>query len=206
MKVYKYEDASSKIPNARITIAEEQKLFDALDNYSNPELKQIVLLSLATAMRRSEIVTLTWQQIDFENRVINLFHTKGGGPRKVVMTNEALSLLQKLEVKDPTDKLFSYRVSGFEGSYRKFLEAHKIKNLNFHRMRKEAFTRFFENIGDGSTTLLAKYLGIKNVVKFKKSHEATNLQLKTEADILRSGGHKNAQVTSEHYLSTTPKA
>ena len=47
----------------RLTKSDEEKLLLALDKHPNPDFKRIVLLALFTAMRRSEIVTLTWAQI-----------------------------------------------------------------------------------------------------------------------------------------------
>ena len=76
----------------RLTKTDEEKLFLALNKHPNPDFKRIVLLALYTAMRRSEIVTLTWGQI--KENYIQLYVTKSGKPRKVYLTVEAKELIK----------------------------------------------------------------------------------------------------------------
>jgi integrase len=57
-----------------------------------------VRLALATGMRRSELLSLTWVQVDFDRGIIALLRTKNGFPRQVPLTEEALDVLRDLEL------------------------------------------------------------------------------------------------------------
>lgn len=52
-----------------LTKDEQQKLIDSLECH---RLKPLYLLALATGMRRGELLALTWDCIDFENRTISV--------------------------------------------------------------------------------------------------------------------------------------
>lgn len=200
---YKKEDNKAKQRKKAMTPEELENYLSLLDKAENPDLKLIVVLSLATAMRRSEIVDLKWEQVDFEDNIIYLPTTKGGYAREVVLTNEAKEILLHKKEHSPnqTGKVFSYKTySGFAASYRNICERFDI-NVNFHRLRAEAFTRFFNALGsNGSDTMLAKFLGIRNVSKFIQSHKPKTYSLDTEQDIIKSGGHKSTQITYNNYL------
>ncbi len=199
---YKREDNKLKTRKKAMSEEEQEKFFSMLDKAQNPDLKHIVILSLMTAMRRSEIVNLTWEQVDFEDSIIYLPMTKNGQSREVVLTQEAKEYLLFIKSKkvSSTGKIFSYKnASGFEGTYRKIGERFGMK-VNFHKMRAEAFTRFFNQINGGSETMLAKFLGISNVSHFVKAHKPKDFSLKTEKGIITSGGHSSTQVTFNNYL------
>ncbi|WCM90653.1 site-specific integrase [Acidovorax sp. NCPPB 3576] len=189
-------------PKRRLTDQDKERLFLALDSYSNPELKTICLLSLATAMRRSEIVNLKWWQVGQGH--IHLPTTKSNRPRDVYLTQEAQELLSALPRSADTSKVFgSYStVAGFEGSFTKLMHTHSLEHITFHIFRKEAFSIFFERLGADNATLLSEFLGVSSVRKFKELHAPKVVKdLASEKNILQSGGHMNAQTTKDHYLT-----
>lgn len=189
-------------PKRRLTDQDKDHLFLALDSYSNQELKTICLLSLATAMRRSEIVNLRWWQVGKGH--IHLPNTKSNRPRDVYVTQEAQELLSALPRGEDTAKVFaSYStVAGFEGSFTKLMHSHSLEHITFHIFRKEAFSIFFERLGADNATLLSEFLGVSSVRKFKELHAPKAVKdLSTEQNILLSGGHRNAQTTKDHYLT-----
>jgi addiction module HigA family antidote len=75
----------------------EVKAIMAADNSKNRVLSLVLQLALETAMRRSELVkTLQWRHIDLDARVAHLPDTKGGVPRNVPLSANAVELLQGL--------------------------------------------------------------------------------------------------------------
>src|SRR5262249_2327301 len=56
-------------------------------------LKPIVILALDTGMRRSEILTLRWEQIDWTNGLITLVKTKGNKKRILPMSGRVRQIL-----------------------------------------------------------------------------------------------------------------
>jgi len=61
-------------------------------------LPSIIWLAVETAMRRGEIVSLLWGNVDLDRRVAHLPSTKNGDARDVPLSSRAVSLLQALEV------------------------------------------------------------------------------------------------------------
>lgn len=199
------EERATRKVNERLSTEEVDKILEALKEYKNPDFRYICELSLATAMRRSEIILLRPDHVK-GNQIILKKTKSGKGGRPVFLTNEALEIIRKLEVKE-NGRYFDYTISGFEGSFYKFIrERLQMPDVSFHRFRKEAFSRFFERLGNGSTTFLAQFLGVRNVAKFAELHAPKTVEnLDTEENILKSGGHKNVQTTVEHYLVLNKK-
>ena len=176
----------------RLTIEDEEKLIKALNEYSNPELKQIVLLSLLTSMRRGETVTLKWEQVreDF----IQLYVTKSKRPRKVFLTKQAKELLESIPKKD--ERLFHFTIAGFEGSFSKFLEKHKLTHLRFHDFRRESISRFIEHFGKESSVLVTEILGFQSIAKFEELYTRNRVQAVTDEESLKLHvGHSSKQKT-----------
>ena len=63
--------------------------------YPTKPLSIVVMLSLCTGMRRSEIKYLTWEDVDLQNATIILKTTKNNDPRRVPITEPALSLFKE---------------------------------------------------------------------------------------------------------------
>lgn len=178
----------------RLSESDEKTLFDALEVYPNPEMKQIILLSLLTAMRRSEIVLLEWSQIK-ENH-IQLIHTKSGRPRKVYLTAEAKQLLNSIEKKERQDRLFSYSVDGFNGSWMHLRTRLGLSHIRFHDFRRESISRFIQQLGGGNSILITEILGIANVKKFEENHlPEDEASISTEHGLLKSIGHADKETT-----------
>ena len=178
----------------RLTKTDEEKLFLALNKHPNPDFKRIVLLALYTAMRRSEIVTLTWGQI--KENYIQLYVTKSGKPRKVYLTVEAKELLKTIERKNDDANVFSYKLLGFQGSFDKWKEINGLDHIRFHDFRREAISRMVEKFGGESSLLITEILGIQNVAKFEELHGGHSHQsLEREDDLRKNVGHSSKQIT-----------
>jgi integrase len=61
----------------------------------NPDLYAIVVLALATGMRRGELLGLEWPQVDLTRGVITLHCTKYGDRRGIPVVGHALELLEQ---------------------------------------------------------------------------------------------------------------
>lgn len=175
----------------RLSTEDEKKLMDVLEKHKNPEMKQIVLLALYTAMRRSEILTLTWEQV--KETYIQLYITKSGRPRKVFLTKEAKELLKTIPKID--EKVFHYKIQGFEGSFIKLLKDNRLSHIRFHDFRRESISRFVEKFGPNSSVFLTEALGIQNVAKFEELHGNRTVKLDDEEDLKRNVGHSSKQLT-----------
>lgn len=193
----------------RLSDGDKEILFNALDIYPNPEMKQICLLSYYCGFRRSEIVRLTWEQVHIEDNYIQLYQTKSGRPRKVVITKEAREILKNIHKNENQSNLFTYTLYGFSGSFDKMniRIGLKDKGFHFHFFRREAISNLVFNIGqatgmDGSnfSILISELLGIENIRHLEKNHlsELLTGSLNTQVDIMKSVGYNNKQTTKRY--------
>jgi len=92
----------------RFSALEEKYLLDALRECErksdgtfakgarNPWLAPLVQLALETAMRRGELLSLQWENVDFERRAAYLPDTKNGDSRDVPLSSRAVAILEEL--------------------------------------------------------------------------------------------------------------
>ena len=114
----------------------------AAQSCKNPLIWPLTQFAIATAMRRSEILSLRWDDIDLEEQIATLAHTKNGSKREVPLTKFALETLQGLS--QETDYVFPMSENAFRLSWSRLLKRSGITDLRFHDLRHEAVSRFFE--------------------------------------------------------------
>jgi len=142
--------------NRRLSSEEQQKLFDAIDQHSNPMLGWIVRIAIETGMRQSEILELCLSQVDLERRVIRLEDTKNEASRTVPLTRLATEVF-RAALDNPTrpsdTNLVFFGEPGRDGIRRRYqflktwgLIRKKLgmDDLRFHDLRHEAVSRLVE--------------------------------------------------------------
>jgi len=93
-------------------------------------------------MRRSELLGLTWDDIDIKSKTAYLPDTKNGSSRTVPLSSKALAVIRNL---DKTQlRLFPVSDNAIRLSWDKLKKRAKLKDLRFHDLRHEAISRFFE--------------------------------------------------------------
>ena len=138
----------------RLESDERDRLLEALSACRNPIPHQVFRFAIATAMRRAEILSLVWRNIDLEKRVAFLPITKNGEARKVPLSSQAVEVLQErqhaLEL-HPQDRLpqshgliFPTSSNAIRLAWNKARRKAGIEDLRFHDLRHEAISRFFE--------------------------------------------------------------
>ena len=109
--------------------------------------RRVMAFALATCMRRGEILSLTWKNIDTAGRVALLEVTKNGEARRVPLSPVALDLLrlQREEAVQRIDgKVFDIHPLALDRAWRKACEKAGATDLHFHDLRREAVTRLLE--------------------------------------------------------------
>ncbi|HUT07479.1 MAG TPA: site-specific integrase, partial [Candidatus Latescibacteria bacterium] len=77
-------------PRERILTEDEaRRLIDAAD----PRFKPVLVVALGTGMRRGEILSLKWTDLDFTMGVIAIAISKSGKPRKIPMSGPVAAAL-----------------------------------------------------------------------------------------------------------------
>ncbi|TVO64221.1 site-specific integrase [Denitromonas ohlonensis] len=128
----------------RLGSGDERRLLEAARADENEYIEPVIILAIETAMRRSEILSFSARDVDFDRRFILLRETKNGQSRKVPLTRRAMSVLRGLPDRGdaPLLKLTANAVK--KAFFQRVLPAAGIADLHFHDLRHEAISRFAE--------------------------------------------------------------
>jgi integrase len=156
-----------------LSFDEEKRLLAVLERTRSP-LRSMVVIALHTGMRRGEITSLTWSDVDFSRRVILVRQSKTGKSRLIPMNDEVRLELQKRgHLAPPTEKASQTRIEVCDSGYRIFeidwieklwrrtCQKAGIVNLRFHDLRHTFATRLAEQGIDAFA--IARLLGHSNV-------------------------------------------
>ena len=132
-----------------LTIAEENKLLNACTDDS-AYLKPIIICALHTGMRKSEILTLEWQNIDIENDIITILTQKNGKKSYIPISNTLKKEFLKLYQKKTSEYVFinprtNLPYKDIHRSYNTVLKRADIEDFTFHSLRHTACTRLIES-------------------------------------------------------------
>lgn len=122
---------------------EEQRLLARYRERGNRRHEAIFQLALETAMRRSELVGLRWEDVRLDDRVATLPDTKNGERRDVPLSTHAVQVLRSLEIRNE-GRVFEVHPDNVTLRFREACKAKGIVGLRFHDLRHEATSRFFE--------------------------------------------------------------
>jgi integrase len=71
----------------------------------NPWLLPLVKVAIETAMRRGELLSLTWKNVDLQRQTAHLPDTKNGDPRTVPLSTRAVAILKALPLPETDDEV-----------------------------------------------------------------------------------------------------
>ena len=126
----------------RLRKGEYELLKSKLSQRGSWYLWPMIEIAIETGMRKSEILSLTWESVDFESREIFLQQTKSGYSRWITLTNKALSVLKDMPNKE--NHIFPVTENAVRQSWERLRNRAGLNDLNFHDLRHEAISRFFE--------------------------------------------------------------
>ena len=125
----------------RINDHDLKSLLEEASKHSNMYLKPIILIAINTAMRRGEILSLKWSDIDLKRSLINIDNTKTGYARSIKINNDVRIVLENLEMID--ERVFPISINSLRLCYQRLCNKLNIK-IRFHDFRHEAISRLFE--------------------------------------------------------------
>jgi integrase len=136
----------------------------------NLYLKPLCEFALETAMRRGELMSLLWANINFEKCVAFLPTTKNGHSRSVPLSTKAIAILKSLP-RGIGVRTFPLNKATVSILFLRATRRAKIENFHFHDLRHMALTRLsskFTNIlelaaisGHRELKMLQRYVHIK---------------------------------------------
>ena len=144
---------------------------DALIRASNTYLQAILICALNTGMRKSEILTLKWANVNLNNNTIILEHTntKSKKTTKIPINSTLRKLLLEQKLKNTaSDYVFLSskgtpykREDSLRQSFLGALRRSGIEGLRFHDLRHTAATRMVE--AGASIVAVSKILGHSDI-------------------------------------------
>lgn len=162
--------------------AEEELLLDACDE-NRSRLKPIVICALDTGMRRGEILSLRWTDVDLKGRRINIraMNTKTLRSRSVAITVRLLEELIKLPRRDPSSRVFGV-TDTVKRSWATAKRIAGISDLRFHDLRHTCATRLVQ--GGLPIAEVSRILGHSNITTTFRYANTDDTTLERAANIL----------------------
>jgi integrase len=147
---------------------ETNKLFNALEptGRQNIWVLPVVRLALETAMRRSEILGLRWENIDLIRQTAFLTDTKNGTSRTVPLSAAAVEVLRSLP-RNISGIVFPIHYFTLSAAFKRAVKRSGLIDFHFHDLRHTAITAMAQKLpnlselsavtGHKSLTMLKRY-------------------------------------------------
>lgn len=155
--------------------------FQALADEPNHTIRDYLLVSLLTGARRSNVLAMQWQDINFERAEWRIQETKNGTPQTVALSPEAVEILQNR--KPSNDGVFVFPGFGKAGhlmepkkGWKRILERAGIEDLRIHDLRR-TLGSWQAKLG-ASLPIIGKSLN-------HKSHASTLIYARLDLDPVR---------------------
>lgn len=176
-------------PKGRVRFLDNEelsRLLEALYKGDNTALYAAVVLSLATGMRRGELLALTWDRVDLDRGHITLTNTKNGSTRGVPLTGEALMVLKDYGRVRRLDTSRVFPSSNGKGGvcFRKpFLRALTktgIKDFHWHDLRHTCAS--YLAMSGAQLQTIAEILGHRSLQMTMRYSHLSQAHLRNEAE------------------------
>ena len=153
--------------NRILTPDEEIKLLKVCEPKANRNIytRPFVILALETAMRRGEILSLRWENVDYSKRTAFLPLTKNGESRTVPLSTRAIDTLQALP-RSIDGRVLPINFAALETNFKRARDRANLENLRIHDLRHTAITRLAERLPN--LIELSAVSGHKNLTMLKR--------------------------------------
>ena len=151
----------------RLIDGEEKRLLDAATISKSKDIRGIIIIALETAARRGEIAAMSWEYINLTRRTWHIPVTKTNTPRTVPLSPRAVQFLEGLPRRIDGKVWALKRADGISQAFERVCRQAEIEGLNFHDLRHEATSRFFE-LGTLGIMEVAAITGHKDLQMLKR--------------------------------------
>ncbi|MCA9452559.1 MAG: site-specific integrase [Nitrospira sp.] len=128
-----------KEPPGRLRYLEDEQEARKILEHCRGSFKALVMTTLYTGMRRGEVLSLTWEQVDLKQGVIRLTHTKNGEARDIPINETVRSVLEGLRTRIDVSWVFHDEEGHqFKDTRKRFewaCKQAKITDFHFHDLR-----------------------------------------------------------------------
>lgn len=198
-----------KLPAGRVRYLQPTEL-KALLEACPDGLREIVALAVSTGMRRGEILTLRYLDVDLANKRILLPQTKNGESRVVYLNDMAMMVFKSVGwSKQPGDRIFANWTPGMVSvAFIRLCDNLKIEDFRFHDLRHTAASWMRMSGADIHT--VATLLGHKDLAAAKRYQHLSPAFLsdavgKLDAVFGQASGAISAKNGEERHRDVTAK-
>jgi integrase len=163
--------------NRILTEDELRRLFDALKpqiKSSNHWILPLTKFALETAMRRGEILGLSWEHIDLPKRTAFIPITKNGESRLVPLSTAAIEILHSIP-RNLTGKVFPVNETTLSAAIDRARLKADLKDFHFHDLRHMAITHLAKKLPN--LIELSAVSGHKSLAMLKRYYHPNAEQL-----------------------------
>lgn len=126
----------------RLTAGEIPRFFQALEEHGSQDLKDYVLLSLFTGARKSNVLAMRFDEIDFVGRTWRIPETKNGTSQVIPLEDAEIEVLERRQAESDGPWVFPGKGKKVEYltkppvGWSKVLDEAKVTDLRFHDLRR----------------------------------------------------------------------
>ena len=137
----------------RLNGSEEARLLDAAAIGRCDWIASLIAFAIETGMRRSELLALTWADVDLDSRIAIVRNSKNGESREVPLSVRAIQIASSLwqnrgnngKLKaDDGIRVFAVSASAVRSAFERVRTRAGARDLRFHDLRREGVTRLIE--------------------------------------------------------------
>jgi integrase len=191
-----------KEPPGRIRYLTEEER-GALVAACSPRLRHLVEIALETGLRKGELLSLRWDNVDLRNRMIRVEHSKNGDRRDVPMTERAYEILQALPRRLDTPYLFATPDGKPQADLKKAwgnaVKRSGIQNFTFHDLR-HTFASYLV-MGGADLRSVQTLLGHKDITMTTRYAHLSPAHLREAISVL---GHTTPRTKQDHAATAAP--
>jgi integrase len=134
--------SDSKPRERRLKDGDDTRLSKAIKLNSAWYLRPFITLAIETGMRRGELLSIRWKDVDLTAPTVRILKTKNGHPRTIPLTPKAVEILASLTRTD--DRVFPVTPNAVRLAWERLRRRAGLEDLRLHDLRHEAVSRFFE--------------------------------------------------------------
>ncbi len=126
----------------RVERGKEQKRL--IDNESfGDHLTPLILLAMNTGLRRGELTSITWADIDLDAKYLSVRagYAKSGKARYVPLNSEAVAVLTRWKRQQCGDEMLIFNLADPKTAWARLLSAAQVENFRFHDLRHHFASR-----------------------------------------------------------------
>jgi integrase len=187
----------------RVLSVEEENRFLGC---SAPHLRPIIIMALNTGMRRGEILSLKWENVDFENNIfiINATNNKSKKIKKIPINTFLRKLLLELRLKNGLKSEYVFLgdngkpVKDIKTAFLSACRRANIEGLRFHDLRHTAGTRMHECGVD--IVAISEILGHSSIELTRKRYLHPGDSLRGAVEMLGNYNENYSQKCSQGLL------